>query len=106
MKKYNVAISKKALTDMEDIYDYISNVLESPSSAMRLYNKIADAIESLEYMPERCKLIEDEILDVFHLRQILVENYTVLYMVLDDTVSIVRVLYSSSDIASRLIDGK
>lgn len=47
MKKYNVKITDLALGDMEEIYDYISEKLDSPATAMRQYNRIAEAIESL-----------------------------------------------------------
>lgn len=51
MKKYNVKITDLALGDMEEIYNYISEKLDSPATAMRQYN-IAEAIESLSIFPE------------------------------------------------------
>lgn len=47
MKKYKVKISSLALRDMEEIYGYISEKLGSPTTAMKQYERIAEAIESL-----------------------------------------------------------
>lgn len=47
MKKYKVKISSLALRDMEEIYGYISEKLGSPATAIKQYERIAEAIESL-----------------------------------------------------------
>jgi plasmid stabilization system protein ParE len=60
MKKYQVKITGKALADMEAIYDYIASNLQSPDTAMRKYDRIAVAIESLDTFPERCRLFDSE----------------------------------------------
>lgn len=60
MKKYNVQITDKALTDMEEIYIYIAERLKSPENAMKQYNRIAEAIEGLNMFPERVKIMESE----------------------------------------------
>ena len=47
MKKYKVKISSLALRDMEEIYGYISEKLGSPTTAIKQYERIVEAIESL-----------------------------------------------------------
>ena len=42
MKRYKVEITKEALQDMEDIYNYITIDLLAPDNAMGQYNRIAD----------------------------------------------------------------
>ena len=56
MKKYDVQITDKALSNMEDIYNYIANQLQSPETAIGQYNRIAEEIETLGTFPERVKL--------------------------------------------------
>lgn len=102
MKKYRVLITRKALDDMEAIYEYIASDLQSPDTALRQYDRIAGAIESLETIPERCKLFESEPERGQGMRQLLVDNYSAIYVVREMEVTILRVLYSSSDIAARL----
>ena len=54
MKQYDVKISHAALSDMEQIYSYIADRLLEPDTAMGQYNRIAEAIQSLNILPERC----------------------------------------------------
>ena len=70
---------------------------------MGQYNRIAEAIQSLNILPERCALVESEPERTQGLRQMLVDNYSVFYIVGEDTVSVAaRVLYSASDLVRRL----
>ena len=48
MDKYVVEITDEALTDMDGIYNYIANTLLTPENAMGQYNRIAEAILTLE----------------------------------------------------------
>ena len=105
MKQYRVKITRKALTDMEAIYDYIASNLQSPDTAMRQYDRIAAAIESLGTFSERCKLFDSEPEHSQGMRQLLVDNYSAVYVVGEAEVTVLRVLYSSSDISPRLHEG-
>ncbi len=60
MKKYQVKITGTALADMEEIYNYIASNLQSPDTAMRQYDRISAAIESLDTFPERSRLFDSE----------------------------------------------
>ena len=60
MKQYDVKISRAALSDMEQIYSYIADRLLEPDTAMGQYNRIAEAIQSLNILPERCALVKSE----------------------------------------------
>ena len=71
---------------------------------IKQYDRIAEAILSLEEMPERIKLMDSEPERSKGLRPLLVDNYTVFFVAKDDVVYIARVLYSSSDIRKRLSD--
>ena len=106
MKHYNVKITGKAMADMEAIYEYIADELLNPDAAMGQYNRIADAIESLKMFPERCRLFDSQPEHELGMRQIPVDNYTAIYVVWDDDVVVLRVLYSSSDINARLREGR
>lgn len=58
MKQYKVEITREALRDMEDIYNYIAVDLLSPENAMGQYNRIADEILTLDSFPERYRIME------------------------------------------------
>jgi len=102
MKHYRVQITGKALADMEAIYDYIASNLQSPDTAMKQYDRIAAAIESLDTFPERCKLFDSEPECSYGMRHLLVDNYSAVYVVGEAEVTVLRVIYSSSDISTRL----
>lgn len=102
MTDYAVKISKQAKLDMTNIYNYIAYELHMPEAAMRQFNRIADAINTLHNMPMRIKIMDYEYSKSHELRQLMVDNYSVLFTVSEATVFIVRVLYSSMDLSSRL----
>jgi toxin ParE1/3/4 len=102
MKKYHVQITDKALSNMEDIYNYIVNQLQSPETAMGQYNRIAEAIETLGTFPERVKLMESKEERELGLRQLYIDNFSVFYHIREDRVIVTNVLYSASDISKRL----
>ena len=48
MEKYTVNITDDAIADMENIYNYIAYELLAPENAKGQYDRIADAILSLD----------------------------------------------------------
>ena len=102
MKQYKMQITDKALADMEEIYNYIAIQLQAPENALGQYNRIAKAIEGLNMFPERIRLMESAQERAMGLRQLAVDNYSVFYVIEDERVIVMRVLYSASDIEMRL----
>lgn len=99
---YQVGITDSALRDMTAIYDYIADKLLSPETAKKQYDRIAEAIQSLEYFPLRCPVFA---VDGEHsFRRLLIDKYSVFYLVSGNTVTVTSILYSASDLASRLKD--
>ena len=97
MKCYKIFMTNEALSDMEQIYSYIAYNLLSPDTAMKQYNRIADAISSLDIFPERFRCINS-----VGQRRMLADNYSVFYVIREDTVFVTNVLYSTSDLDKRL----
>ena len=102
MKQYIVKVTEQALADMEEIYAYIADKLQAPDTAIRQYNRIAAEVESLRIFPERYKLFDSDPEREMGLRQLVAGNYSAIYVVADDVVTVLRVLYSSSNIVARL----
>lgn len=69
---------------------------------MGQYNRIAKAIEELNIYSEKIRLMESEQERTMGLRQLVVDNYLVLYVIENERVIVMRVLYSPSDIKVRL----
>lgn len=102
MREYLVKITDKALNDMNGIYEYIADNLRSPDNALGQYNKIADGVLDLGFFPEKYRLVEFEPERSKGLRRMMVDNYSVFYVFKDEAVTVIRVLYSASDIEKRL----
>ena len=54
MDNYSVKLMSRALRDLDKIYDYIAHTLVEPGTALKLAERIENAIFSLETMPYRC----------------------------------------------------
>ena len=102
MKHYTVEITNEALADMEQLYNHIAYVLQAPENAMDQYNRIADAILTLDTMAERIRIMESEPERSKEMRRLLVDNYSVFFVIQGDKVIVTDVLYCASDIESRL----
>ena len=102
MKHYTVEITNEALADMEQLYNHIAYVLQAPENAMDQYKRIADAILTLDTMAERICIMESEPERSKEMRRLLVDNYSVFSVIQGDKVIVTDVLYSASDIESRL----
>ena len=93
MEQYKVEITKEALQDMEDIYNYIALELLSPENAMGQYNRIADEILTLDTFPQRYRIMDSEPEKRMELRRMIVDNYSVFYTIRADKVIVTDVLY-------------
>lgn len=92
MKRYTVEITNEALTDMDKLYNHIAYVLQSPEIAMDQYNRIADAILTLDTLAERIHIMESEPERSREMRRMLIDNYSVFYVIHGDKVIVTDVV--------------
>ena len=102
MEKYIVDITDEALADMEALYEYIAIKLQTPENAMGQYNRLADAILTLESFPDRFGLFECEPEQSMGIHKMIVDNYIVCYVIDPGVVTVTDVLYGASDLHKRL----
>ncbi|MBQ9376591.1 MAG: type II toxin-antitoxin system RelE/ParE family toxin [Schwartzia sp.] len=100
MKRYSVEVFHRAQVQLDTIYDYISFQLHAPMDADRLSTRILDAIQTLEFQPERCPQIG--LWRGQPLRRLIVRNYSVFYTIVNNIVFVTHILYNRSNIPSRL----
>ena len=105
MGEYRVNISDLAKQDIRETVSYIRNDLQEPAVAERIAEAILDAIFSLEDMPARIGLVNDERLAKKQVRGIRVKNYTAFFRINETlkTVEIIRVIYSRRDWPTMLL---
>ena len=103
---FNVVYSSEARQDLRDIYEYIAYELLEPDTAAGQTNRIMKAARSLEQMPMRHRLYEEEPWHSQGLRFLPVDNYLIFYLP-DETnniVNIIRIMYGGRDVKKQLAD--
>ena len=101
---FHVAYSAEARQDLRDIYEYIVYELLVSETAVGQTERIMKAIRSLEQMPMRHRLYEEEPWHSQGLRVLPVDNYLVFYLPDENsaTVNIIRIMYGGRDIDKQL----
>ncbi len=100
MRPLPYVISKKAISDLEEIWLYTVDKW-SIEQADRYYNLIFDEIAFICKNPKTGKQMEAVRKSY---RAAKVKSHLIFYKVVNDTVQIVRILHESMDIESRLDD--
>ena len=96
MTEYKIVIEETAENDLVAILSYISDTLHEPNTALKIYSSIKNEILTLEKLPFRYALVNDEPYRSIGVRRIPVENYTAFYIVDEEgkTIHIFRILYN------------
>ena len=102
MKKYEVWITTRASNRIEETCTYIKEKLCAPIAAAKLLELIEKAVLSLVYFPERYPRLNGGPEYFKEIRQMPVGNYLVFYIVGTDRVTVIDVLYNSSDVRKRI----
>lgn len=87
---------------MDRIIGYIADELLSPENAAGQYDRIADAILTLDTFPERHRIMESSNEKTNGLRIMPVDNFCVFYCIRDKRVFVTDVLYGACDYESKL----
>lgn len=87
---------------MELLYNHIAFVLLAPENGIRQYNRIADEILKLDVFPERFRIMDSEPEYSKGIRRMVVDNYSMFYIIKEDRVIVMDVLYSASDVGKRM----
>ena len=101
---WSVQYSDSARHDLRGIYEYIAYTLLVPETASRLTAQIMKEIRSLEEMPLRYRLYDEEPWHTQGLRFFTVNNYLVFYIAneTDRSVTVVRIMYGGRDVSRQL----
>lgn len=100
MKQYAVNISKTAFINLNRIKEYITYQLNSPETAQKQCNRIVQKIFSLKTFPKRHQVFFSENNKDFY--RILADNYSIIYVIDKNTVTVMYIMYAASDILQKL----
>ncbi len=97
---YKVVYSAGARQDLRDIYEYIASELQEPDTAAGQTNRIMKVARSLNEMPMRHKLYEEDPWYSLGMRFVPVDNYLIFYLPdqRSNTVNIIRIMYGGRDV--------
>lgn len=98
--KYTVNLSPEAVKDINGIYEYIAVALGEKEIAVNMIDTIEKSILSLDEMPRRYRLYNEEPWKSRGVHIMSAKKYLVFYVVDDKekAVNIFRVIYGSRDI--------
>ncbi len=101
---WEIEFTDQAKRDLRDIIDYITFELREPQIAVNTARQITNEILSLNQMPMRYRLYDEEPWQSRGLRYFSVKNYLVFYYPDEkrNTVFVVRVIYGGRDISRQL----
>ena len=96
---YLIKITEPAERDLQDAAKYIAIELKNRTAANRLLDDVYEAVNSLEEMPSRHTLVDDDVLSGCGIRFFPIHNYLVFYAIREEikTVVIERFLYGRRD---------
>lgn len=92
MKKYRIDIKPTAENDLARRYAQIEK--ESPQNAVNWYLGLIEAIEKLDELAERCPIAPEDMDLQRGIRHLIVGDYRVLYVIEDETVSVLHVRHA------------
>lgn len=104
MKKYKLSFLPLFEEDLNEIVDYITTDLQNPSAADRLVDDIEFAINKRLEAPLSYALFHSSKKRLHPYYRISVRNFSVFYVVINDTMEVRRVLYSKRDLDNLLSD--
>lgn len=101
---YKVKLTEQAVVQIRETVGYISKVLMEPEVARHWSDRLKKEISTLDTMPRRYPLLNEEPWRTEGIRRMPVENFLVYYWVNDETstVWITAVIYGKRDQLSAL----
>ena len=105
MKTYTVRITRQAREHLRGIKKHIAEELLAPDAAKNTIAAIKKEIKSLDKMPERINLTEEEPWRSEGIHRMRVKNYYVYFWIDEDNskVQVTSVIYVARDQAAQLI---
>lgn len=101
-KQYRLSILPLFEDDLDEIVDYITVRLRNPNAAERLVDDVEAAIRKRLEMPERFEPYPSMRDREHPYDTIQVRNFTIFYVVIEDTMEVRRILYRRRDMRNLL----
>jgi Plasmid stabilization system protein len=93
MEKYKVELLPAAVSDLDEIFDYI--MMENQQAASNILESIMLALGRLERYPQSGSPLHDRSLNKFGFRMIIINPYIAFYRLIGNKVYIYRILHGA-----------
>jgi len=105
---WRIQYSASSREDLKSVFDYIAYELFSPEYAAGQVERIMKAVRSLEDMPMRYSVYNEEPWKTKQVRFLPVDNSIIFYLPMDDskTVNIIRIIYGGRDMKRQIKETK
>ena len=100
----NIIYSKDAISDLEEIGDYIADTLKNPIAALNTVSKIQDAVDKLADFPRMGAPLSSIVEMETDYRFLVCGSYIAFYRTEENTVYIDRLMYGRRDYISILFN--
>lgn len=101
---YKVQISPEAVSDLQEIKNYIETDLQNPIAAKNTVTKIIETYEKLSEFPESGIPVEKYVSFHTEYRFVMANNYSIFYRIENDFVRVIRILYARRDFIKILFE--
>lgn len=101
---YKVQISPEAVSDLQEIKNYIETDLQNPIAAKNTVTKIIETYEKLSEFPESGIPVEKYVSFYTEYRFVMANNYSIFYRIENDFVRVIRILYARRDFIKILFE--
>lgn len=101
---YKVQISPEAVSDLQEIKNYIETDLQNPIAAKNTVTKIIETYEKLSEFPESGIPVEKYVYFHTEYRFVMANNYSIFYRIENDFVRVIRILYARRDFIKILFE--
>jgi len=99
---YDVQLTDEAEDDLHGIYEYFAFKRREPKLAKKIYKLIIDKLNSLNEMPLRYPVYQEEPWKSKNVRQVFAGSYCAFYFVTENIVMIFRIMYGGMDLSAAL----
>ncbi len=99
MNIYEIIMTPDATTDLYKLRDYIADTLLMPDTALTYIRSIREKISTLEQMPDRIALLQEEPAHSRGIRKLIANNFYIYYRIDKNTkrVYILNIIYNKRD---------
>ena len=101
-KKYEIKYSELFYKDLDSIMNYIKYELENIEAARKLFDKIIEEISNRAYNPEAYERYYSIKKRKNTYYRIYVKNYTIFYVVKENTIEVRRIIYSKCNLKNMI----